>query len=1221
VVTVSGQVTSSTTSLGLQGTVVQFFDLNANADGPAAEATTDASGNYIANVPAGSYGVLTRNFDGYINEAYDDVPCSATCDLGSITPVEVTSGAITGIDFVLDPGGRMAGTVTDAGTGLPIAGVRVHFFDDSGQLPFASGLTDASGQYLSDGGTATGSVFAVTENTLGYQEELYNNIKCLDCDVTTGTPISVTIGMTTGGLDFALDAGGRVGGTVSNASLDPLANVRVRFFNQAGNSVGDARTDGSGNFLSPGLPAGTYFAVTENELGLVDKLYDDILCPNSSCNPTNGTPIAVTVPNTTGGIDFVLPGGGTITGTITAAVGGAPIENVGVQVFDASGVMTATFSTNASGLYTAPGLPAGTYFLRTSNSLGFINELYDDIPCPGFGCSVTSGTAVVVAAGAVTPGKDFALVSGGRISGTLTNAAGGAPIANASVQIFNQTGTSLDFVNTNGVGQYLSTGLPTGTYFARTSNSLGFRNELYDDIPCVPFCTPTSGTPISVTAGATTPNIDFALLSGGSISGSVTVAGSGTPLASISVHVHTSTGAFATNAFTDGSGNYTVTGLSPGTYYAKTAVTGGQYYLDELYQEMSCAPACSVTTGTPLTVTAGNTVTGVNFTLTPGGGAVSGTVTDAATANPIGNATVRIHSSGGTFLKSLLTSINGQYSIGSLPAGTYFARTAVTSPLNYLDELYDDLPCFPGCTVTNGTPIVITDGATHTGVDFALRSNFVRNSRFDDGTTHWQFFATPDLSYIVQSVVNGVLEYYRVPPPAGTSNQAVAFQETTVAVGASTPLLAQFDLGNSSSVRKRVSVLVLDSNFSDLAVCTFFLAPNAPLRTYRMQTHTTQAWANAAIYFYAATPGSNGGAYQLDNVSLQTAPLQSATRTDCVDPTTPVAPGGADGPSLLGNGGFDTGTPEPWITFGTITSQVSGGVFEFIRPNGTPPAGVVLQPTSQAMTAQQIMTATFQLGNSSSVRKRVTLILGDSDFSDLTACTFYIPPGQPLANYMVRTYATQAWVNATFSLYAATIGPESWIRFDNATLAQTPGAAIQGTECLEPGSARAVVATAAAAGIGAVAPVARDARVERTPPNGTAREREVAVLEAASAAAIAGADRSVAHRRADPIDLTSSASARLTFQSWLSSTGGSQAEVQVSVDGLHWITAGLVRPSDTWDLVEVDLSGFAGQIIEVRFVLDSTAAVEGAPPDVWRLADPRVVIDRPVPAATTRRDH
>ena len=296
------------------------------------------------------------------------------------------------------------------------------------------------------------------------------------------------------------------------------------------------------------------------------------------------------------------------------------IQDVNVQVFNASGVQTGTFTTDASGFYTASGLPTGASYLRTSNFLGFINELYDDFPCPGFGCSVTSGTAVVVTAGAVTSVKNFALAAGGRISGTLTNEAGGAPIANASVGIFNQIGTSLDFVNTNGLGQYLSTGLPTGWYFARTSNNLGFRNELYDDIPCVPFCTPTNGTPISVTVGMTTTNVDFALQSGGAISGSVTVAGSGTPLASIRVSVHTSTGAFATNALTDGNGNYTVPGLSPGTYYAKSAVTGGQFYLDELYQEMPCAPTCSVTSGTQLVVTAGNTVTGVNFTLTPGGG-------------------------------------------------------------------------------------------------------------------------------------------------------------------------------------------------------------------------------------------------------------------------------------------------------------------------------------------------------------------------------------------------------------------------------------------------------------------------------------------------------------------------------------------------------------------------------------------------------------------------
>ena len=263
--------------------------------------------------------------------------------------------------------------------------------------------------------------------------------------------------------------------------------------------------------------------------------------------------------------------------------------------------------------------------------------------------------------------------------------------------------------------------------------------------------------------------------------------------------------------------------------------------------------------------------------------------------------------------------------------------------------LYDELPCFPSCAVTTGTPIVVTDGATHTSIDFTLQQNFVRNSRFDDGTANWLFFATPDPSYIVANVVDGVLEYYRVPPPPGTANQAVAFQETTVAVAPSdATLLAQFDLGNSSSVRKRISVLVLDSNFSDLSVCTFFPGPECAnahvpdedalrLRRGPMRPSISTLRRPAAM----AAPIS------WTTSRCRQRPLQSATRTDCVDPTAPVPPGGPDEPNLLVNGNFDTGTQAPWIAFGTITSAGSGGVFEFVRPNATPPAGVVLQPTSR----------------------------------------------------------------------------------------------------------------------------------------------------------------------------------------------------------------------------------------------------------------------------------
>jgi hypothetical protein len=350
--------------------------------------------------------------------------------------------------------------------------------------------------------------------------------------------------------------------------------------------------------------------------------------------------------------------------------------------------------------------------------------------------------------------------------------------------------------------------------------------------------------------------------------------------------------------------------------------------------------------------------------------------------------------------------------------------------------------------------IYVTDKDTHTiraRGPAASGPNLLTNSDFSSGGSGWQLYATPDNSYVSTAVVNGVFQFTRVPPPAGTSNSATVFQNTGQAVPSGTSLLALFALGNSSSVRKRISVLVLDHDFSDLSVCTFWLPPNMPLKGYSMRTYTTKAWTNASIYFYAATEGSNGGAYRVDDVALQVQPDGAVTSTLCLDPLR--AFGGIDptGPSLLGNGDFGTGTLAPWGTFGTITQRIAGGVFEFLRESSTVPSGVVFQVTGQAMYSGELMSATFQLGNSSPVRKRVTVILHDSDFSDLSACTFWLAPGQPLSNYVYRTYATKAWTNAMISFYPATTDSLQWIRLDNVTLQRTPSTLIAGTHCIEPG--------------------------------------------------------------------------------------------------------------------------------------------------------------------------
>jgi hypothetical protein len=435
--------------------------------------------------------------------------------------------------------------------------------------------------------------------------------------------------------------------------------------------------------------------------------------------------------------------------------------------------------------------------------------------------------------------------------------------------------------------------------------------------------------------------------------------------------------------------------------------------------------------------------------------------------------------------------------------------------------------------------------------------NLMRNGGFGTGTTNWLTFATPDQSYIVSNVIAGVFQFYRVTPPPGTTNQAVAFQQTTAQFLPGAPIVASFDLGNSMNSRRRVSVLIHDADFSDLHVCTLWLAPNAPMRTYTMRTHTTKAWANATISFYAATAGSDGGFYRVDNVSLMYSPAGAGDQTGCVDPAVPAPPGGLAGGNLIANGDFSGGMAS-WGTFGQIVSQVAGGVFEFHRPPGTP-AGVLLQGTGQAMTSGQILTATFDLGNSSLVRKRVTVLLHDGDFSDLVACTFWLPPASPLGTFVIRAYATKAWANATLSVYPATVGPEQWIRLDNVMLQRTPATAIVGVECYEPG---------------ATPPAPFGASAE---PGGVAFGNAPAETVESRAGAADGRSRRASAGFADHL----SAGTRLRY--WLP-PGYTGFEIQISTDGETWQTVSVFEPSGRWRLVTVDPDEWSETAVYVRVV-------------------------------------
>jgi hypothetical protein len=422
----------------------------------------------------------------------------------------------------------------------------------------------------------------------------------------------------------------------------------------------------------------------------------------------------------TAGVDFALARGGQVTGTVTDAGTGLPLQGVWVWIYDDAGNLVSYDTTDSAGVYTTEPVPAGTYYARTSNSLGYIEELYDDSSCPGGACTVTGGSPITVALGSTTTGADFGLARGGRISGTVKDAATGLPLSGLMVRVFSSVGAYVTYGYTDSSGVYTtSTGLVSGTYRARTSSEGEYVDEAYSAIPCPGgSCGATSGALINVTAGSTTPGIDFALAKGGRFSGTVKDVATGLPLADMEVDVYNGAGSFVTDGYTDRSGAYTTTSALPsGTYRARTWNSAG--YVDEAYDAIPCpGGSCSTTSGTLISVTAGSTTPGIDFGLGRGG-QISGTVTDAATGSPVVGAQVRVLDSSGRSLGSGTTNAAGVYtSSTALPTGTYYTRTNAPG---YLDELFDNRPCpGGGCTATSGTPIGVTAGSTTAGINFAL---------------------------------------------------------------------------------------------------------------------------------------------------------------------------------------------------------------------------------------------------------------------------------------------------------------------------------------------------------------------------------------------------------------------------------------------------------------------------------------------------------------------
>ena len=435
----------------------------------------------------------------------------------------------------------------------------------------------------------------------------------------------------------AFAATGAISGTVTAASSSaPLQNIEVDVFDSSHNFVGEACTAASGTYTVGGLsPASYVVQFVANNTGAfggctlsVQNLASQYY--NNKATFATADPVSVTGGSTTSGINAAMATGGQIKGTVTAASGGANLQNIAVIAFDSNGNFAGLTCTAANGTYTLPGLSTDTtgyvvQFQADSGSGGlcgppqnYITQYYNGQS------SYASANRVPVTAGSTVTGINAAMQTGGQIIGTVTAAAGGAPLPNIEVDVLDPSGNFVGEACTASNGTYAVQGLSTASYVVQfLANGAGFfggcappqnyASQYYNN-----RSTLATADPVSVTGGSTTSGIDAAMATGGQITGKVTDGSTGAALANVATILYDASGNIITTTCTATGGTYGFVGLGSGAYrvgFNQFSFCGGPSgYGTQFYRYEP-----TLTSADPVNVTVGATTSGIDGALAPAG--------------------------------------------------------------------------------------------------------------------------------------------------------------------------------------------------------------------------------------------------------------------------------------------------------------------------------------------------------------------------------------------------------------------------------------------------------------------------------------------------------------------------------------------------------------------------------------------------------------------------
>jgi hypothetical protein len=282
-----------------------------------------------------------------------------------------------------------------------------------------------------------------------------------------------------------------------------------------------------------------------------------------------------------------------ISGTVTSAKSGGTVGLPGITVTatNENGITLST-TTAAGGTYMISGLAKGEYTVEFFDA----SQVY-----------LTLDKTATLEEAKNTP-VSAELKASSVIAGTVTSAANGSGLGGVDVELFELGGLEERETTTGPNGEYTVTDLPPGAY----------------EISFFPSSAYLSQDTSTTLGEGEVKNVSAALVEGGKITGRVTDSVTHNGLAKIAVSVFSSSG-FG-SASTNANGEYTVTGLSTGSY----KVLFSWEYSAEESKACEKAPQCppkyitqyfnnqpSEATSNSVGATEGSTTSGINATMVP----------------------------------------------------------------------------------------------------------------------------------------------------------------------------------------------------------------------------------------------------------------------------------------------------------------------------------------------------------------------------------------------------------------------------------------------------------------------------------------------------------------------------------------------------------------------------------------------------------------------------